>query len=62
MGILAQFGSRLITDVSNQVFNTFVDNFKAKLAGEEVDNTMNAGSMMGTVVKSKLGGLFGKKS
>ncbi len=62
MGKLAQFGSRLITDVSNQVFNTFVDNFKAKLAGEEVDNTMNAGSMMGTVVKSKLGGLFGKKS
>lgn len=61
-GKLAQFGSRLITDVSNQVFNTFVDNFKAKLAGEDVDNTMDAGSMMGAVVKSKLGGLFGKKS
>ena len=61
-GKLAQFGSRLITDVSNQVFNTFVDNFKAKLAGEEVDNSMDAASMMGAVVKSKLGGFFGKKS
>ena len=59
MGKLAQFGSRLITDVSNQLFNTFVKNFKAKLAGEEVDNSMSAGSMMGSMVKSKLGGLFG---
>lgn len=51
-GMLAQFGSRLITDVSNQVVDTFINNFKAKLAGQEVDNTMNAGSLMGSVVKN----------
>lgn len=56
-GMLAQFGSRLINDVSNSVFDQFVANFKAKLAGEEVDNTLKAGSMVGTVVK----GMFGKK-
>lgn len=56
-GMLAQFGSRLITDVSSSVFDQFVDNFKAKLAGGEVDNTLKAGSMVGTVVK----GIFGKK-
>ena len=31
-GMLAQFGARLINDVSNQVFNQFVANFKEKLA------------------------------
>ncbi|MCB0571473.1 MAG: SRPBCC family protein [Phaeodactylibacter sp.] len=56
-GMLAQFGSRLITDVSNTVFGQFVDNFKARLAGEEVDNTLKAGSVVGSVVK----GIFGKK-
>ena len=59
VGMLAQFGSRLINDVSDQLLNTFVDNFKAKLAGEEVDNTMSAGSMMGSIVKNKLGNIFG---
>ncbi len=57
VGMLAQFGSRLITDVSNQLLNQFVDNFKSKLNGEEVDNTMSAGSMVGTLAKS----IFGKK-
>ena len=52
-GMLAQFGSRLITDVSNSVFDQFVHNFRAKLAGEEVDNTLSAGSM--------IKGFFGKK-
>ncbi len=32
IGMLAQFGSRLINDVSDQLLNQFVDNFKAKLA------------------------------
>lgn len=31
-GMLAQFGARLINDVTNQVFNQFVSNFKKKLA------------------------------
>ena len=56
VGMLAQFGSRLINDVSDQLLNQFVDNFKKQLSGEEVDNTMNAGSMIGTVAKSIFGG------
>ncbi len=59
VGMLAQFGSRLINDVSDQLLNQFVNNFKAKLAGEEVDNSMSAGSMMGSIVKNKLGNIFG---
>jgi uncharacterized protein len=67
-GMLAQFGSRLINDVSNQVFDQFIANFSNKLAGEAVDNTMSAGSMASTGVKSIWGmivdffkGLFGSK-
>jgi len=56
-GMLAQFGSRLINDVSNQVFDQFVNNFKNQLEGKEVDNTLSAGSMVGSMVK----GIFGKK-
>lgn len=55
-GMLAQFGSRLITDVSNSVFDQFADNFRKKLAGKEVDNTMSAGSVVGSVVKGLFGG------
>ena len=53
IGKLAQFGSRLITDVTNQVMDDFIENFRKKLAGHEVDNTLSAGS----IVK----GLFGRK-
>jgi uncharacterized protein len=60
-GTLAQFGSRLINDVSNQLMNQFADNFKSMLSGDEFDNTLKAGSMMGSVLKSKVSGLFGKK-
>ena len=59
IGKLAQFGARLITDVSNQVLNQFVENFKSKLAGEEFNTEMSAGSLVGSVVKSKLGGFLG---
>ena len=55
-GMLAQFGSRLINDVSDSVFDQFVGNFKAQLSGEEVDNSIKTGKMMGSVVK----GLFKK--
>ncbi len=59
-GMLAQFGSRLITDVSGQITDQFVNNFKAKLAGEEIaDNSIKAGNLAGQVLKSKIGGLFG---
>jgi uncharacterized protein len=56
-GMLAQFGSRLINDVSNQVFDKFVSNFKAKLAGQEFDSSLSAGSIAGSMIK----GIFGKK-
>ena len=56
IGMLAQFGSRLINDVSDQLLDQFVVNFKDKLSGGEVDNTMKAGSMLGTVAKSIFGG------
>jgi len=59
-GTLAQFGSRLINDVSDQLMNQFADNFKALLAGSEFDNSLKAGSMMGSVLKSKVSGLFKK--
>ncbi len=60
-GTLAQFGSRLINDVSDQLLNQFIQNFKNLLAGDEVDNTLKAGSMMGSVLKSQVSGLFKKK-
>lgn len=34
VGKLAQFGARLINEVTDQVLNQFVDNFKAKLAAD----------------------------
>ena len=34
VGMLAQFGSRLVNDVSDQLLNQFVNNFKNKLAAE----------------------------
>jgi carbon monoxide dehydrogenase subunit G len=34
IGMLAQFGSRLVNDVSDQLLNQFVDNFKSKLDAE----------------------------
>jgi signal recognition particle GTPase len=58
VGTLAQFGSRLINDVSDQLLNQFIVNFKAQLAGQEFDNNLSAGSMMVSVLKSKIGGIF----
>ncbi len=60
-GTLAQFGSRLINDVSDQLMNQFIENFRSLLAGEEFNNELNTGSMMGSMLKSKVSGLFGKK-
>ncbi|MEL6922501.1 MAG: SRPBCC family protein [Bacteroidota bacterium] len=69
IGMLAQFGSRLITDVSDQLANQFITNFKNKLAGgasEETteapaDNSLNTASLMGNIVKNKISGIFGGK-
>ncbi len=60
-GTLAQFGSRLINDVSDQLMKQFIQNFKKLLEGSEVDNTLKAGSMMGSVIQSKVSGIFKKK-
>jgi hypothetical protein len=60
-GTIAQFGSRLINDVSDQLMKQFIENFKSMLAGKEFDNTLKAGSMMGSVFKSKVSGIFKKK-
>lgn len=59
-GMLAQFGSRLINDVSNQVFDQFISNFKNKLSGAEVDPSLHTGSLAGAVIKGIFTG--GKKS
>lgn len=53
-GMLAQFGSRLVTDATSQVFDQFVRNFKAQLEGKDVDNTLKTGAMVGSMIK----GLF----
>lgn len=58
VGTIAQFGSRLINDVSDQLLKQFITNFKAQLAGQEFDNNLSAGSMVGSVLKSKIGGIF----
>ncbi len=55
-GMLAQFGSRLINDVSNQVFDQFANNFRNKLSGGEVDSTLHAGSLVGGAIKGIFGG------
>jgi carbon monoxide dehydrogenase subunit G len=55
-GMLAQFGSRMIQDVSNQVFDQFVANFKAQLEGGEIDSKLKTGSLVGTAIKSLFGG------
>ncbi len=103
VGMLAQFGSRLINDVSDQLLNQFVVNFKNKLSAaapeeteaavtaetatkaassaassvaanaetpaakstpkpisqeNKVDNSLNATSLIGTVIKSIFGGIL----
>ena len=61
-GMLAQFGSRVITDVSNHLFGIFVNNFMSQIEGKSVEESeLSAGSMVGDIMKKKLGGLFGKK-
>ena len=55
-GTIAQFGSRLIHDVSAKLMDQFVDNFTKLLKGEEFDNTLKAGSVMGAAIK----GVFSK--
>jgi carbon monoxide dehydrogenase subunit G len=61
-GKIAQFGSRLVHDVSNQLFKQFVDNFTKKLEGVEIteaDQNVKAGGVLKSVVQGIFSG--GKK-
>ena len=58
-GMLAQFGSRLINDVTDHLLDQFVDNFKKKLAGSQVDNEINATKMTIDITKKKISNFFG---
>jgi hypothetical protein len=72
-GMLAQFGSRLINDVSDQLLNQFVASFSQLLKadsgaadaaatgdGQETpDNALDATALAGTVVKGFVKRLFG---
>lgn len=68
-GKLAQFGARLINEVNDHLFKQFIQNFKDELSNEggdeerekDKDNTLSAGSVVGGIVKDKLGGIFGGK-
>lgn len=55
-GMLAQFGSRLVTDATSHVFDQFVSNFKNQLDGKEVKGALSAGAMMGSMIKGMFGG------
>ncbi len=49
VGMLAQFGSRLINDVSEQLLNQFVANFQDKLGSAEAQETPSAAAEASTV-------------
>ena len=63
-GKLAQFGSRMIVDVSNKMFEQFIRNFENNLrnpegsAEAEGDKPVDAIPLISSVVKSTITGLF----
>lgn len=59
-GMLAQFGARLINDVSNQVFDQFVNNFKKKLATAGTESGETAADNAEEESKSGIGGFIKK--
>ncbi|MGI9544719.1 MAG: CoxG family protein [Cyclobacteriaceae bacterium] len=74
-GTLAQFGSRLINDVTGQVVNQFIANFKKELSTPPVgavggaeaapakkEKSLNAFALMWAVIKGFFARLFGKSS
>lgn len=63
-GMLAQFGARLLEDVSRRLFDQFTECFASLLAGEtpqDVHQTLSAGSLIKEGVKSVAGRIFGKQ-
>lgn len=69
-GKLAQFGSRMIEDVSKSMFRKFTESFSARLAAEAAgeappetdpgDNAVSVTEVAGAVVSGVMGRLFGK--
>ncbi len=69
-GRIAQFGARMINAVNNKMFDQFTKNFQNLLekheAGEDIehaseDNVVDAGSVVGAVIKDSVAGFFKKK-
>ena len=73
-GMLAQFGSRMIEDVSNQLFVQFTENLRTKLEGNgyniesdqqpDSDNSLSGTAVAGAAIKGAVGrimGAFNKK-
>ncbi len=73
-GMLAQFGSRMIEDVSNQLFVQFTKNLRTKLEGNgynietdqqsDSDNSLSGTAVAGAAIKGAVGrimGAFNKK-
>ena len=63
-GKIAQFGSRMIEDVSKSMFKKFTEAFAARIAGGEAvstdTNAISVADVAGTVVKGMVGRMFGK--
>lgn len=70
-GKLAQFGSRMIADVSDQVFKQFLDNFRNQIQAAPSDSTeataetneaepLNAVSLFFSMIWASIRKLFGK--
>ena len=73
-GMLAQFGSRMIEDVSNQLFVQFTENLRTRLEGNgyniesdqqpDSDNSLSGTAVAGAAIKGAVGrimGAFNKK-
>ena len=64
-GKMAQFGSRMIQDVSKSMFRQFTENFRARLKGGDEtaasgDNAVSLTKIAGAVVKGAVGRILGK--
>lgn len=67
-GMLAQFGTRMIEDVSNQIFVQFTESLCAKLEGtredvnnssQESNNTLSGTAVAGAAIKGMAGRIMG---
>ena len=66
--MLAQFGSRMVEDVSNQIFVQFTQSLCAKLEGnsenikdssQKSDNSLSGTAVAGAAIKGMAGRLIG---